>query len=346
MKEIDIIGLIRNVLGQRRSLTISIICGAVFGVIIALSIPKTYTAEVLLAPELSSGGLGLSENLADMASSFGINLNSSGNAMDALYPEIYPEILSSDDFIYGLFNISVRLKNDDRPRTYIEHLRKDTKFPFWDYPRIWIAKFLEKNDNEKANKNYNDPFKIPKVDADFCHAIVKNITCLVDNKTSVIEISVIDQDPLVAAIVVDTIQKRLQEYITGYRTKKARNDYQYYTKLYTDAKIKYKKAQSDYAHFSDTNQEVVLERIVAKRDELENEMQLAFNLMNQMSTQMQTAKAKIQERTPAYTMIKSAKMPYSASGMSRAMIVFITIFLAVIVDFFWVVFLKNLIKKQ
>lgn len=346
MKEIDVIGLVRKVIRQRRSLTVSIVGGAVLGVIIALSTPKTYTAEVLLAPELSSGGLGLSENLADMASSFGINLNSSGKAMDALYPEIYPEILSSDDFIYGLFNISVRLKNDDKPRTYIEHLRKDTKFPFWNYPHIWIAKLFEEKNNEKDTKNHNDPFKISKVDADYCHSIEKNITCLVDNKTSVIAISVMDQDPLVAAIVVDTLQKRLQEYITSYRTKKARNDFQYYSKLYTDAKIKYIKAQSAYATFSDTNQEVVLERIVAKRDELENEMQLAFNLMNQMSTQMQTAKAKIQERTPAYTMIKSAKMPYKASGMSRAMIVFITIFLAVVLDSFWVVFLKELIKKQ
>lgn len=346
MKEIDVIGLIKKVVNEKKSLMISIIAGAVVGVIIALSTPKIYTADVLLAPELSSGGLGLSENLADMASSFGIDLNSSGKTMDALYPEIYPEILSSDDFVYGLFNIPVRLKNDDTPRTYINHLKKDTKFPFWNYPRIWIAKLLKKNDDGKKGKSKTDPFKMPKIETEFCHSIARSITCLVDNKTSVISISVTDQDPLVAAIVADTLQQRLQEYITKYRTQKARNDFDYYSKLYSDAKIKYKKAQAAYAGFSDANQDVVLERIVARRDEMENEMQLAFNLMNQMSTQMQTAKAKIQERTPAYTMIKSAKMPYTASGMSRAMIVLITIFLAVAGDSFWVVFLKDFMKKQ
>lgn len=39
-------------------------------------------------------------------------------------------------------------------------------------------------------------------------------------KTSVISISVMDQDPMVAAILADTLQSRLQQYITEYRTKK------------------------------------------------------------------------------------------------------------------------------
>lgn len=347
MKEIDIIDTVRKVLKQRKSLIISIVIGAVLGVIIALSNPKTYTSEVLLAPEMSSGGLGLSESLADMASSFGIDMGSSGKGMDAIYPEIYPEVLSSFDFIRTLFDVPVRLKNNDVPRTYFQHMTQDMKMPFWDYPKSWLAKMMVKEDDGNVGgKGSADPFKVSKIEEEVGKGIANNIGCLVDKKTSVILISVTDQDPLVAAIIADTLQQRLQTYITEYRTKKAHNDYDYYKKLYRDAKIKYDKAQQVYATFCDSNQDVVLEKYVAKRDELENEMQTAFNLMSQMSTQMQTAQAKIQERTPAYTMIKSAKMPHKASSMSRAMIVLITIFLAVVADAFWVLFLKDLFRKK
>lgn len=345
-KEIDVIGLIKKVFSEKKLLTISIIAGAIVGVIIALSTPKTYTSEVLLAPEIASGGLGLSSNLADMASSFGIDLSSSGKTMDAIYPEIYPEVLSSKDFVYSLFNIPVRLKDDDNTRTYLTHITKELKFPFWDYPKMWIAKLLKPDPDKGKGGGGKDPFKLSKVEDDICRAISSNIECLVDNKTSVILISVTDQDPLVAAIVADTVQNRLQNYITSYRTKKARTDYQYYSDLYDEAKKEYEKAQSKYAGFSDANQDVVLESYAAKRDELENEMQLAFNLMNQMSTQMQTAKAKIQERTPAYTIIETPKMPYKASSTPRFIIVLVTMLFFAAMASFWILFLRDIIKRK
>lgn len=346
--EIDVIASVKKIITARKSLTVSVISGVVLGIIIAFSTPKTYTSEVILAPELSSGGLGLSSNLMDMASSFGVDLGSTNKSMDALYPEIYPEILSSYDFIHGLFDVPVRLKNDNTTRTYFRHVTVDTKIPFWQYPKAWLAKLSAKDDTVAGNtKNgKKDPFKTSKIDSEICEAIGKSINCLIDKKTSVILIGVTDQDPLVAAIIADTIQNRLQNYITSYRTKKARTDFNYYKKLYNDAKAKYTKAQNTYASFCDANQDVVLEKYIAKRDELENEMQTAFTLMNQMSTQMQAAKAKIQERTPAYTMIKSAKMPYKASSMSRLMILALVLFVAMLADAFWVLFLKDILKKK
>lgn len=343
MKEFDILSNVGKVFSHKKSLFISLGIGAVVGVVVALSVPKIYTSNVVLAPEMSAGGLGLSDNLADMASSFGIDLSSSGKSMDALYPEIYPEILSSYDFISTLFPIQVRLKNNPKTRTYYDYILKDVKLPFWDYPKLWIAeKFRSKQETADMKRpSKADPFRTSKIDMDVCKSISESVSCLIDKKTSVILISVSDQDPMVAAIVADTIQKRLQTYITDYRTKKARNDMRYYSKLYNEARASYLKAQKKYAAFCDANQETVLESFQAKRDELENDMQTAFNLMSQMSTQVQSAKAKVQERTPAYTMIQSPKMAYKASSMPRSMIVLITMFIALMVNAVWVLFLRD-----
>lgn len=349
MKELDVLSLVKKVFSNKKSLILSLIAGAIIGIIIAISIPKQFKSEVVLAPEMSSGGIGLSDNLQDMASTFGIDLSSTGKSMDALYPEIYPEILSSYDFISTLFPIKVRLKNDSKIRTYYDHMTKDLKIPFWEYPKVWLAQKMMPKEEKKdmSVKVSNDPFRSSKIDMDISNAISGNISCLIDKKTSVILISVTDQDPMVAAIVADTIQSRLQNYITDYRTKKAKNDVLYYSRLYQEAKAKYLKAQSVYASYCDANQDVVLESFQAKRDELENDMQMAFNLMSQMQTQLQSAKAKVQERTPAYTMIKSPKMEYKASSMSRSMIVLITMFLTFILYSVWILLIKsNKIKEE
>lgn len=348
MKEIDILNLVNKILNHKKSLIISMTIGIVIGVIIAVSTPKTYTSEVILAPEMNSGGLALSDNLTEMASNFGIDVSPTGKTIDAIYPEIYPEILSSYDFISTLFPIKVRLKNNPQTRTYYNHILHEEKIPFWNYPKMWLASKLmpKEESNIKNAKNTQDPFQVSKVDMGISKSISDNISCLIDKKTSVILISVTDQDPLVAAIVADTIQSRLQLYITDYRTKKAKNDLHYYTKLYNDSKNKYLNAQKTYASFCDANQDVVLESFQVKRDELENNMQMAFNLMSQMQTQMQSARAKVQERTPAYTMIQSPKMAYQASSMSRSMIVFITLFLAIIANGCWTLFLKDFIASR
>ncbi len=343
-KEIDLIAAVKTVLKERKLLVISIAAGIVAGLIIAFATPKVYSADVVLVPELSAGGMGLSNNLAEIASSFGINLGNTSKNIDAIYPEIYPEILTSNDFIMTLFTVPVRLKDDNLLRTYSDHLKKDTSIPFWQYPKMWLNELMKPKEQIANGSGVADPFKISRLDEKMCKAISGNIGCLVDKKTSVITLSVTDQDPLVAAIMVDTLQQRLQNYITTYRTKKARLDFDYYNKLYYESKAKYQKAQSTYASFCDANQGVMLEKYIAKRDELENEMQTAFSLMNQMAVLMQSAKAKIQERTPAFTVIKSAKMPYQASGMSRKMIMIMFVFLGVIIDAAWVLFIRNLIK--
>ena len=344
-KEIDLIAATKTVLKERKSLSISIVIGIALGLTIAFATPKVYTSDVVLAPELSGGGLGLSSNLADMALSFGINLGNANKNMDAIYPEIYPEILSSNDFITTLLSVPVRLKEDDTVRTFSEHLMHDMKMPFWEYPKIWLTELIKPKEPARQNNGPADPLRISKKDYGLCKAISGSVGCAIDKKTSVITISFSDQDPLVAAIMVDTIQRRLQNYITTYRTQKARIDYDYYNKLYNESKEKYQEAQSTYASFCDTNQDIMLEKYIAKRNDLENEMQTAFTLMNQMAILKQSAMAKIQENTPAYTVIKSAKMPYLASSTSRMMILIMITFMTVMADAAWVLFIRDLVRK-
>lgn len=342
--EFDVIAVAGKVLKHYLWLLLFLVLFGTLGVVVALNTQKTFTAEVVLAPEMDSGGISLSESLSDMASSFGIDLGGSKTSMDAIYPQIYPNLLASNDFILPLLDVQVQQKDSTTQKTYLTHLMKDGKVPFWDYPKLWLLKEIKKRKKQQPAHAVGqglDPFRLTQDEEELVEGVKGSISCLVDKKTSVISISVTDIDPQVAAIIADTLQKRLQAYITKYRTKKARKDVTYYKQLLEESKKAYNKAQRIYANYADSNQEASLEIIRSKESELENEMQLKYNVYSQMQAQLQQAKARVQEKTPAFTIIQNATVPNKPSGTPRSMIVFFFLCLGVAADALWVLWLKD-----
>ena len=328
IKEIDIVKIAKIVLRRWQLLMRIAIVGAIIGVIIAFSIPKTYCSSVLLAPEFSSGTASLSSSLSELASSFGVNIGNTNSSMDAIYPDLYPDIFESTEFIESLYDVPVRLQKDDRIRTYIDHLTKDVRMAWWDYPKSWLSELLKKPEPliTKGN-NGGNPYAMNRTQWEVYEAVSLSITCLVDKKTSVITISVCDQDPMVAAIMADTLQNRLQEYIINYRTSKARNDYNYYKQLARVAKNDYEKARQKYASTADASTNIVMKSVELKLEDMENDMQLKFNVYTQSMTQLKLAEAKLQERTPAFTVIQPAKVNPKHINTPKIVIMFIWVFI-------------------
>ena len=316
-KEIDVIAVVTSVLSEWKLLLKFIGIAAIIGLIVALNSIKEYTTSVVLAPELSSGGLGMSESLSDMASTFGIDLGSK-SSYDAIYPEIYPDVFASTNFILTLFDVSVKQKNDTVTKSYFTHITKDTRIPFWDYPKVGITKLLKFfSSNDTMNNGKINPFMLTRDQEEICNHIRNQISCKIDKKTSLITISMTDFDPQVSAIMADTLQNRLQDYITDYRTKKARNDMEYMQKLYDEAHREYAKARQKYAAFGDSYMNLKMQSYVLKGDELENEMQLKYTIYQQVVEQLQLAKAKVQERTPAFTIVQEATVPVKHSSRPK-----------------------------
>ena len=66
---------------------------------------------------------------------------------------------------------------------------------------------------------------------------------------------------------------------------------------------------------------MVLTSYRSMQEQLENEMQLKYNSYSMMSTQYQDAKARVQEQTPAFTILKGASVPIRPSGPKRVFFV-------------------------
>ena len=343
-REIDIVGIAKKVFAEWKTLLVFAAFSAAVGVIVALNTPKAYTTTVILAPELSNGGA-LPEGLSNIASMVGVDIGgASGGGMDAIYPQIYPDVLTSSDFIVSLFDVKVKQNGENTSKSYYDHLIYDAKVPFWKYPKVWLS-MLFKPKGAKGHKGLN-PFSLTKEQNNILNAVRSNISCIVDKNTNVVSISVTDEDSRVSALMADTIQKQLQKYITVYRTKKAKNDLAYTKRLFTEAKAQYVRAQRAYATYADANVDLFLESYKAKRDELENEMQLRYNIYNQTALRLQAAKDKVQERTPVFSVIQSSSIPIKASSTPRLFIVVAYIFLGVVLDALWVLYIRAWYKSR
>lgn len=293
--------------------------------------PRFYTCEVKLAPELN--GTDVSGGLSSLASSFGVNLGGlAGN--DAIYPTLYPDLFKSPEFAAELFNIQVKTIDGDISSDYYSYLLKHQKKnpltqPYYVF-RDWSGSLFEEPSKDVAGNGHN-PFRLSKKEQAIMSKVQKNILCSVDKRTDVISLTVKDQDALVCATMADSVMKHLQEFITNYRTKKARLDLDYYQHLSDSARLEYVEAQKKYSDYCDAHNNMLLQASISQRDRLENELSMKLNTYQTMSTQLQAMKAKVQEKTPAFTTLQSATVPIKPAGPKRMLFVAAMLFLSTFV---------------
>lgn len=304
----------------------------VVAAIITLSIPNYYNCTVKLAPEIpgnKSGG-----SLASLASSFGVNLGTPNAADgDAILPNLYPDLMNSVVFKASLFPIRIQQEDADTTTTYYDYLLNGQRAPWWSEILSGTFKAIKSLfvDSEDNNAGKVDPHKLTKEQFEIVEAINHKVVCDVDKKTFVITIDVTDQDPVVAATIADSVQNRLQKFITDYRTRKARIDLDYNRKLLVEAEARYDKARQDYSAYSDAYRKSIFEDKNAVRQKLDTKLQIESRAYSQVATQVQVAEAKVQEETPAFTLLQPATVPVKKSGPKRAQICLIFLFLAAIV---------------
>ncbi len=313
--------------------------------IISLGLPDYYKCKILLAPEDNSGRT--ASSLAMLASSFGVNLG--GNSGEgAIKPMFFPDLMNSVDFKTSLFNIKVQRPTDKVPMTYYDYLKNEQKDPWWIVAKERLQEAISGRKEKKNGEMKVNPFELTPEQTSISGKINSKIVCDISNsmKTQevLISIEVTDQDPHVAAMMVDSVKEHFQAFVTDYKTKKARHDLEFTEKLYKDSKKDYERARRLYAEFLDSNQDLLLESVRQKQTDLENEMQLLYNNYNAISTQLLAAKVRVQEVTPAFTTLEPSTVPLWPSGPNRSRLVVLFTIVALFFTTIWVLYDENEIK--
>lgn len=320
---IDIGKLIRKVWSRRKVFYKAVPAVFVLACLLIICVPRYYSSSISLAPEMSSG-ISTEGALGSIASSMGFDLSGMTAGADAISPLLYPDLMSDNGFIARLLSIRVKSADGEIDTTYYHYLDKCQKKPWWGYVGGAIRKLLPKPKDvfvAGSEAGEKSPYIISRREEGLMEKVRKNITLSVDKKTGVITIKTQAQDPLIAKTLADSATVKLQDFITAYRTNKARVDLEYYRQVTAEAREKYDEARREYSRFTDQNNDIVLEEYRSIQSDLDNEMQLAFNTYSLLNTQLQSAVAKVQEDTPAFTMLKGAEMQTKPAGPKRMLFV-------------------------
>lgn len=341
---IDLRVIFKRIWAKKIWYAIAIPIVAVVSAIIICDVPRYYTSETTMAPEIeipSNSG----STLSNLASSMGFDINQV-QTTDAIQPTLYPDLMNDNGFVTSLFNIKIKTVDDSLKTTFYNYLRYHQK-------HSWLSKqgnklkkiFASKKDSEaKAAKKAFDPYHLSKTDNNVVEAIRGSVTINLDKKTGVISISTQAQDPVVCQIIADSVRNRLQAFITNYRTSKCRRDVEYYQKLANDARVTYEKTRHQYATISDENMDLLLETEKSKVEDLENTMQLQYNNYTTTMTQLDAARAKLRQYTPVFTTIEGAAVPLKPAGPKR--MIFVAAMMIITFMIISLICLKDLILSE
>lgn len=204
---------------------------------------------------------------------------------------------------------------------------------------------LFSDEKEESGERTIDPFRLTKIEAGKLKGIKGAMTATVDKKTGITTVTVTFQDPVVAACVADSVVRKLQDYVTDYRTRKATEDCAYWEKLYKERQQEYYEAQQRYAAYMDENKSLYTQKSKMEAERLQNDMTLAYQVYNQMAQQLQLARGKVQEAKPVFAVVEPATVPLQPAGPGKKMILIAFVFLALVGTAGWVLFGEELWKQ-
>ena len=347
--EIDLMDLLRKVIGIRKKIYKAAGIGLIIGIIVAISIPKQYTVEVTLSPEMGNNKGG---GLSGLAASFLGSGVSMGDGTDALNASLSADIVSSTPFLLELSNMKVPVSGSEK--ISLSSYLDEESSPWWSYvigfPGMVIggvkSLFIEDEDESIfLDKASQGTIELSKKESQKIESLKKKIVASVDKKTSMTSVTATFQDSKVAAVVADSVVKKLQEYIIDYRTSKSKEDCLYLEKLFKERQQEYYVAQKKYADYMDSHDNIILQSVRAEQERLQNDMSLAYQVYSQVASQLQVARAKVQEEKPVFAVVEPAVVPLEPSGTSRKVYVLAFIFLSVCIVIFWNLFGKDFLNK-
>ena len=346
--EIDLMDILRKIIGIRKIIYKAAGIGLLIGVIVAISIPEKYTVGVTLSPEMgNTKGGGLSGLAASFLGS-GVSMN---EGTDALNASLSADIASSTPFLLELSKMKVPVSGS-REISLSSYLDEESS-PWWGYvigfPSMVMSGvkslFIKEDKKIVSNRVNQGIFELSRKELQKIETLKNMIIVTVDKNTSMTSVTVTLQNPKVAAIVADSVVGKLQEYIITYRTSKAKEDCLYLEKLFKERQQEYYIAQKEYANYMDSHDDIILQSVRTEQERLQNDMNLAYQVYSQVANQLQVARAKVQEEKPVFAIVEPAVVPLSPSGISKKIYVLAFVFLLVGGVMAWTFFGKDLFNQ-
>nr|WKN40050.1 Wzz/FepE/Etk N-terminal domain-containing protein [Tunicatimonas sp. TK19036] len=361
-EEIDLLDLLRQIWGRRRTVWITAIIALVLGLFIALVSPEEYSSNIVLMPQSSSGSSsGSSSFLKQLGGFTGVSFGGTSGTLDK---SLYPDITKSTSFYLAIMNEEMYFPTLDTTMSLYHYFTEIDTPPLTEHvkrytiglPRLLLQlplgllNILDKPNKLASSSVGNTPAAptITETDtaaqpplnrADTLYrpimltnkqlAVMAKLkdrieTSIEDN--GMVKVSAKMPDPYIAAETTELAINYLTQYITDYRVEKVQEDLMFIEKQYEEKQDRYNIAQQKLASIRDQNANIVTERARIELNRAETEYNLAFSLYQSVAQQLEQARIKVQEETPIFKVLEPIQIPLRKSEPNQELILILSLF--------------------
>lgn len=322
MQEEDVLSvdfkILFRILWREKWLIIGItLLAGLFGLIYANNIREEFVSQGKILPEAQGKGSSLGQ-ISGLAALAGVDLGSMGGGVDAIRPDLYPEVLESTPFFIELLKATVTTKDNKRINfeKYYNLAIEENKIP--------SEKLLHKyHVKEEGIIIINGLNEIRLKD------LRKRVTSSIDKKSGVVTIVSKMPDPVVAAEVSRFAMNYVIDYIRNYRTEKLRTEVNYLANQLEGSKGKYYSSQKKKAAYADQHQmgSIVLQSSDIQRERLESEYKMSSTVYNEILKRYEEAKFRLSQETPVFNVLEPPVTPFLKNEPQKGVILFVSLIL-------------------
>lgn len=295
---------------MKRILTVyavACLAGIVSGLLYSICLPTVYTAEKVVIDENK-----------EMLISVGVNrilenLEKKDEGINDI--EIYSQILESPEFSKEMSKVRIPKYN----MNYLEYVKTCHRQPWWHFG----------NDDD-------DGTAIERIGECIRYQIIA--------KKQLLTIQVVDPDPLVSALLVDSVCAHLQNAISQRRQQLAAQRYENLTDVSKTANDFFKQSQKLYATYLDAHAQAgrAEERSVSKT--LKEEVKTAYYTYTTLLQQAAREEMKAERSPQSFYTLKCTSVPLEPSNPHYIVNILAFTFIALILAT-WVVLYRNVNNK-
>ena len=315
---------------RKRIYFLCLITFVIIGIIASTTTHDEYQGEVVVLPELGGGSSVSISGLSGLQSILGVTASQGGGG--GFGTDMYQEIIESQPFLSELVTTKFANSKANKDSITLQEyfiggekrnlISRATTF-IKDIPFVIEGWFARSNNNliEKdpdfikkeitpALLRANEVPPIVQIDGTKTQAmnIVKS-RIKIDAKGREIKITVKMPEPVLSAQVCKLVLEKLIEYVSTYKTAKQRDNLRFLEQRKEEAEAKYKQAQMNVAGFKDNSLGLIFQSVQTRETVLQNDMNLAFTVYNQLAGQLEQAKIDLKKESPIFSSLNPIEIP-------------------------------------
>jgi capsular polysaccharide biosynthesis protein len=335
--EIDLIQLAKTLWTGRKTVIKTTLIFMALGLFMALFSAKEYTASATMVPQSAESGSKLG-GLGGLAAMAGINLGGAG-AGSSIPPSLYPKIIESVPFQKELMKTLLTIEGQKEKVTFQAYYLEIVKPGLLGYiikytiglPGVIIKAIKGEPTTDNRQLTTDNLLTISQDEKSLMNILSSQLSLEVNDKDGYVSISARMPEARPAAEMVQRAQILLQEAITDFKIKKAKDQMIFIEERYVEKEAAFTAAQNKLARFRDQNKNVSTAMAQTQMERLQSEFSMASSVYTELAKQLETQKIQVKEDTPVFTIIDPVSVPLDKSKPKRPMILIIWTFLGGIV---------------